>query len=102
MKWSQEADRAIKKVPFFVRKKVKKKVENFVAQKKKTSVELADVNELKKKFLSKGGMEKEIKGYEVTTCFGGAGCPNTANSGTRLAKNIETIIEKENILSFLK
>ena len=102
MKWSQEADRAIKKVPFFVRKKVKKKVENFVEQKKKTSVELADVNELKKKFLSKGGMEKEIKGYEVTTCFGGAGCPNTANSGTRLAKNIETIIEKENILSFLK
>ena len=102
MKWSEDADRAIKKVPFFVRKKVKKKVEDFVEQKGKTAVELSDVNELKKKFLSKGGMEKDIKGYEVTTCFGGEGCPNMANSGTWLAKDIETIIEKENILSFLK
>jgi len=102
MKWSRDADKAIKKVPFFVRKKVKKKVEDFVEQKGKASVELSDVTELKKKFLSKGGMEKDIKGYEVSTCFGGAGCPNTANSCTRLAKNIETIIEKENILSFLK
>ncbi len=81
---------------------MKKKVEDFVEQKGKTSVELSDVNELKKKFLSKGGMEKDIKGYEVTTCFGGAGCPNTTNSCTRLGKNIEKIIEKENILSFLK
>ena len=102
MKWSEEADRAINKVPFFVRKKVRKKVEAFAQQKAKLSVELSDVNELKKKFLSKGGMEKEIKGYEVTTCFGGAGCPNTANSGTRLAKDIESIIEKEDILGFLK
>ncbi len=102
MKWSRDADKAIKKVPFFVRKKVKKKVEDFVEQKGKASVELSDVTELKKQFLSKGGMEKDIKGYEVSTCFGGAGCPNTANSCTRLAKEIEIIIEKENILSFLK
>ena len=102
MKWSSAAENAILKVPFFVRKKVKKKVEAFAAQKEKTSVELSDVTELKQKFLSKGGMEKDIKGYEVTTCFGGAGCPNTANSGTRLAKDIEKIFEKENILSFLK
>ena len=102
MKWSRDADRAIKKVPFFVRKKVRKTVEDFVAQKAKTSVELSDVNELKKKLLSKGGMEKDIKGYEVSTCFGDAGCPNTANSCTRLAKEIETIIANENILSFLK
>lgn len=102
MKWSRDADHAMKKVPFFVRKKVKKKVEDFAAQKGKTSVELSDVNELKKKFLSKGGMEKDIKGYEVTTCFGGAGCPNTANSCTRPAKDIEKIIEKKKLLSFLK
>jgi len=102
MKWSEDADSAIKKIPFFVRKKVKKKVEDFAEQKGKTSVELSDVNELKQSFLSKGGMEKEIKGYEVTTCFGGAGCPNTANSCTQLTKDIEAIIEKEDILSFLK
>ena len=83
-------------------KKSGKKFEAHVQQKSKTSVELSDVNELKKKFLTKGGMEKEIKGYEVTTCFGGSGCPNSANSGTGLAKDIEKIIEKEDILGFLK
>jgi anaerobic sulfite reductase subunit C len=102
MKWSVEADKALKKVPFFVRKKVRQKVEAHAEQKGKTAVELSEVNELKQKFLSKGGMEKEIKGYEVTTCFGSAGCPNTANSCTQLAKDIEEIIKKEDILTFLK
>jgi len=102
MKWTREADRAIKKVPFFIRKKVKKKVEAYAAQKEKSIVELNDVDELKKKYMSKRGMEKEIKGYEVSTCFGGSGCPNAANSGSLLAKEIEDIFEKEDLLSFLK
>lgn len=102
MKWSSEADNALKKVPFFVRKKVKKKVESYVEEKGKASVELTDMNELKKKFLSKGGMEKEIKGFEVTTCFGGSGCPNSANSCAKLAKDIEKIFKKADILAFLK
>lgn len=102
MKWSEDADTAIKKVPFFVRKKVKKKIEEYVQQKAKKIVELSDVEELKANFLSKEGMEKQIKGYEVTTCFGSSGCPNTANSGAILAKKIEALIEKADILSFLK
>ncbi len=102
MKWSGEAEKALKKVPFFVRKKVRQKVETHTEQKGKLSVDISDVNELKQKFLSKGGMEKEIKGYEVTTCFGGAGCPNTANSCTQLSKDIEEIIKNEDILVFLK
>ncbi|OGR61322.1 MAG: sulfite reductase [Desulfobacula sp. RIFOXYB2_FULL_45_6] len=102
MKWSKEAETAIKKIPFFVRKKVVQKVETHVGQKGKALVELSDVNELKKIFLSKGGMEKEIKGYEITSCFGSAGCPNSANSVTRLSQDIEKILEAENILAFLK
>ncbi len=102
MKWSHDAEKAIKKVPFFVRKKVKKKVESYTAEKGKTSVDLSDVDELKAKFLSKGGMESQVKGYEVATCFGGSGCPNTANSGTQLASDIENIFQREDILSFLK
>ncbi len=102
MKWSKEAEATIKKVPFFVRKKVIQKVEDHVAQKGKELVELLDVEELKKKFLSKGGMEKEIKGYEISTCFGSSGCPNSANSVTRLSQEIEKIFEKERLLEFLK
>lgn len=102
MKWSDDAEQAIKKVPFFVRKKVKKKVEAHAAGKGKGSVGLTDVTELKKKFLSKGGMESQIKGYEVSACFGPSGCPNVANSTARLAEEIEDIFKKADLLSFLK
>jgi len=43
MKWSSDAEKAIKKVPFFVRKKVKNKVEEFVHEKGKHSVDLPDI-----------------------------------------------------------
>ncbi len=102
MKWSGDAEKALKKVPFFVRKKVKKKVEAFAAEKGKTSVELTDVDELKAEFLSRGGMEKHIKGYEVAVCFGSSGCPNPANSCTMLAQDIEDIMIEQDLLSFLK
>ena len=102
MKWSDEADRAIRKVPFFVRKKVRKKVEAFAEQKGKETVELADVKALKKKFLSRDGMESQIKGYDVSSCFGAGGCPNTACSASRLVEKIEETVKKEDLLSFLK
>ena len=102
MKWAGEAEAAIHKVPFFIRKKVIQKVEDHVGRKGKAWVELSDVEELKKKFLSKGGMEKEIKGYEIASCFGGSGCPNSANSVTQLAADMEKIFETENLLWFLK
>ncbi len=47
-------------------------------------------------------MEKEIKGYEIGSCFGSSGCPNSANSVARLPQDIEKIFEKENVLEFLK
>lgn len=102
MKWSVDAEQAIKKVPFFVRKKVKKKVEDHAARKGKSNVDLIDVNELKQKFLSKGGMESQIKGYEVSSCFGASGCPNIAHPTSELAAEIETLLKEADILSFLK
>lgn len=102
MKWSASADQAMKKVPFFVRKKVRQRVEAHAGQKGKQCVELSDVTELKEKFLSKGGMEKDIKGYEVSSCFGDAGCPNTANSCKALADDIEKILKEADLISFLK
>jgi len=102
MKWSGDADIAIKKVPFFIRKKVRKKVEAYAAEKGKNRVDLTDVNELKARFLSKGGMESQIKGFEVSTCFGGSGCPNVAHSGTHLARKIEAFMEAQDLKAFLK
>lgn len=102
MKWDTDAENAIKKVPFFVRKKVKKRVEDHVVQKGGSLVQLSDVNELKARFLARGGMEKEIRGYEVSACFGADGCPNVAHSAAALVKDIELIFQKADIRGFLK
>ena len=102
MIWETEAEAAVKKVPFFVRKTVRQRVEAFVAGEGRDRVALADVRALKQKFLSKGGMESEIKGYDVSVCFGGAGCPNAVGDAAGLAREIETVMAEADILSFLK
>ena len=50
MKWSQDAENALGKIPFFVRGKVRKKVEEFTGSKGKNHVDLSDLTELKKNF----------------------------------------------------
>ena len=102
MEWDTDADAAVRKVPFFVRPKVKKRLEAFVKDQGRTRVTLADVEALKKKFLSKGGMEKEIRGYEVTSCFSGGKCPNAVQVGTELAADIEKIMAEADLFGFLK
>ncbi|MCG8567082.1 MAG: 4Fe-4S dicluster domain-containing protein [Desulfobacterales bacterium] len=102
MDWDADADAAVKKVPFFVRPKVKKRLEAHVAEQGRGRVTLADVNHLKQKFLSKGGMEKEIRGYEVTGCFSGGQCPHAAHPATELMADIESLMAGEDLLGFLK
>jgi len=102
MKWSAQADTAIKNVPFFIRKKVRQKVEAHAQSRGKSGVDIEDVTSLKKQFLSKGGMEKEVRGYDISACFGGEGCPNSANSCAELLVRIQGLMEKADILSFLK
>lgn len=46
--------------------------------------------------------EKEIRGYEVSACFGADGCPNVACSTAALVKDIELIFQKADIRGFLK
>ena len=101
MKWSDDAAEAIKKVPFFVRKKVEKKMEAHARNRGKTGVDLEDVTSLKKQFLSKEGMEKEVRGHDISTCFGDD-CPNSANSCTEILVDIQALMDKADILSFLK
>ncbi|MGD9034014.1 MAG: PCP reductase family protein, partial [Desulfobacteraceae bacterium] len=76
MQWSAEAEAAIKKVPFFVRKRVRARVEDEAQQAGKTQVSLADVRLTQKRYLAK--MSDEVKGYQLETCFGPGGCPNRA------------------------
>ena len=99
MRWSKEAEEAISKVPFFVRKRVKKRVEEEAARGKAKEVTWEHVQTSKKRFLNQ--MEDEVKGYQVETCFGPAGCPNRAVDG-EISKQIEELLEKRNLKAFLK
>ena len=100
MKWTAEADTAIRKVPFFVRKKVRARVENETRQAGKNEVSLADVKATQARYLK--NMSREIKGYQIDTCFGPGGCPNRASIGDALLEKIEGMLKAQDLLGFLK
>ena len=63
MKWTQEAETAIKKVPFFLRKKVRLRVEKEAVKDGKMIVSLSEVNKTQKRYLN--DMAADIKGYLI-------------------------------------
>jgi anaerobic sulfite reductase subunit C len=100
MKWMPEAEEAIKKVPFFVRKRVRARVEKEAKEAGKPAVSIADVKATQTRYLN--SMSSEIKGYQIETCFGPSGCPNRAIISDQLIAQIETDVEKEDLLGFLE
>ena len=100
MKWTEEANEAISKIPFFVRKRVKKRVEEEALRCGAKEVSLEHVKTCQRRFLTQ--MEDEVKGYQVETCFGPTGCPNRAVSWKDLTEKIEDRIAGRNLKSFLK
>ena len=69
MKWGGEAKDALARVPFFVRKLVKKRVEEEAARSGANEVTIEHVRTCQERFLKR--MEDEVKGFQVETCFGG-------------------------------
>ena len=100
MDWTIEAENAVKKVPFFVRKRVKARVEKDARDAGKNEVTLADVKATQARYLK--SMASEIKGYQVETCFGPSGCPNRAAFDERLLEKIERLLKSEDLPGFLK
>jgi dissimilatory sulfite reductase (desulfoviridin) alpha/beta subunit len=100
MQWTVEAEAAIKKVPFFVRKKVRFRVEKEAAEDGKTFVDIESVKTTQKRYLS--GMAAEVKGYQLDTCFGPSGCPNRSVVSDDLVKQLEQVLQAADLLSFLK
>ncbi|MCU0600365.1 MAG: 4Fe-4S dicluster domain-containing protein [Desulfobacterales bacterium] len=100
MKWTSEAEQAIKKVPFFVRKKVRSRVEKEAEDEGKHTVTIAEVQATRNRFLNQ--MESEIKGFQVEACFGSSGCPHRIGNSESLQNKIETLLKAEDILGFLK
>jgi anaerobic sulfite reductase subunit C len=100
MKWSKEADQAVSRVPFFVRKKVRKKVEEEAERTGSPMVTLEHVQNSQKRFLNE--MDQEVKGFQVETCFGPSGCPNRAVEGEGIAQELEQELLKRDLKAFLK
>jgi anaerobic sulfite reductase subunit C len=100
MQWTQDAENAIKKVPFFVRKRVRTRVEKEAEESGKKVVSLTEVKATQARYLSK--MKSEIKGYQIETCFGPSGCPNRAVISDGLVERIESSVKEEDLLMFLE
>ena len=76
MKWTKEAEDAVSRVPFFVRKRVKKRVEEEAVKQESRHVNIEHVQTCQKRYLN--NMEEDVAGFQVETCFGPSGCPNRA------------------------
>lgn len=100
MQWNDEAEAAIRKVPFFVRKKVRARVERDAGKKGKTLITLAEVKRTQQRYLT--GMNKEVKGWQLDACFGPSGCPNAVPADQGLVAKIESVLQQADILGFLK
>ena len=100
MEWTKDADESIQKVPFFVRKRVRARVEKEAKDAGKEIVSQADVKATQTRYLA--GMASEIKGYQIDTCFGPGGCPNRAAVSHQLLDKIESLIKAKDLLAFLK
>ena len=100
MRWTPEAEKAVERVPFFVRKRVMKRVEEEAIRSGAKHVHLEHVQRCKERYLNR--MEDEVKGYQVETCFGPSGCPNRAILDDEMAGLLEERISKRNWRTFLE
>jgi len=81
MKWTQDADESIQKVPFFVRKRVRARVEKEAKNAAKKVVSLADVKATQARYLS--GMKR-------------------ADVSDGILEKIEAMSKESGLLGFLK
>ena len=61
MRWTKEANEALSRVPFFVRKRVRKRVEEEAVRLNANEVTLEHVRTCQKRFLNR--MEDEVTGF---------------------------------------
>jgi len=100
MQWSPEAEAWLKRVPFFIRKRVKREVENWLSAQGKTEVTEEDFLRAKEALRSKASEARE--GFAVEACFGGSGCENALTDSRELLTRIEETLKAAGLTDFLK
>lgn len=100
MKWTKDAKDDLSRVPFFVRKRVKKRVEEEAVRCKSNQVTVKHVRTCRERFLNR--MEEEVRGFQVESCFGPGGCPNRAVNSDGLTEKLEQELNSRKLKAFLK
>lgn len=100
MQWNDEAEEAMRRVPFFVRKRVRKRVEEEAKGLGAHLVTMGHVRSCQQRFME--NQEAEVKGYQVEGCFGSNGCPNRIDTGSDLAAALEQELAGRDLKAFLK
>lgn len=98
--WSSDAEAAVAKVPFFVRKRVRQRVEEEAVRCGSAVVTLEHVETCRNRYLNR--MEEEVKGYRVEACFGSSGCPNRALADDDMVQRIESVVKGKHMREFLQ
>jgi dissimilatory sulfite reductase (desulfoviridin) alpha/beta subunit len=100
MQWDKDAEETVAKVPFFVRRRVKKGVENEAQQSGAARVTMDHVAACKQRYLHH--QEDEVQGFSVEACFGQNGCPNRIDTGEDLAQQVEKLLRAQNPREFMQ
>jgi dissimilatory sulfite reductase (desulfoviridin) alpha/beta subunit len=100
MRWTDDAKKMLSRVPFFVRRRVKERVEEEAARCGAREITPELMDRCKKRFLTR--MEEEVRGYRVEACFGRSGCPNRAVLSEDLAEELEKRFSARDLKGFLK
>jgi len=100
MRWEPEAEALLKRVPFFVRGRVKKKVEEFVRSRGREVVTAEEMLAAREALREKAASATE--GFAVEGCFGSTGCPNAVTNSAELLERLEEILRQEDLTGFLR
>ena len=100
MRWDETAEKAVKRVPFFVRKKVRARIEEEARQAGANLVTASHVASAQAKFLA--GLENEVRGWRLESCFGPSGCEKRAVASDRLIPELEKILARGGLKEFLR
>jgi len=100
MRWSAEADRLISRVPFFIRRQVRRRVEEEARQVGAGTVLPVHVRAAQTKFLQH--LDREVKGWQLETCLGVEDCPQRAVAPGTLVEDLERLLGDGGLRNFLR
>lgn len=100
MRWSNEASKEMIRVPFFIRKTVKKRVEEFARQQGSDLVAPNHLEACRQRFMK--SQDYEVRGYRLEQCFGARDCPNRVLGATDMVERLEVFFNGQGLKEFLK